>query len=260
MDFASDDAKKNENIYTHRNHAIDEGIKIFNPKINKSAMRFDVSKKGSIYWPLRAVKGVGEKASKIIEKYQPFISFEDFFERIEKRNVNKRVMDKLIAADAFRDFGKPEEILRKYYVLRKDKFPEDRENMSKISWGKLKDETLGFISQSYKNVFKKNFSKHVMDFQTYEKARIDSRVCVGGIVTSHREHKARNGKMCFLKIEDLGEHHEVVIFASVYEGIKEKPVKGCVVEIRGNKGKSPRGEIQVVIGNPSHDKVFVISK
>ncbi len=260
MNFASDDAKKNENIYTHRNHALDEGIKIFNPNINKSTMNFDVSKKGSIFWPLRAVKGAGEKAAQIIEAAQPFKSFEDFFERIEKRKVNKRVMDVLIAADSFRDFGKPEEILRKYYKLRKDNFPEDKENMSPKDWRKLKDATLGYISQSYKKVFKKNFSKHVMDLESFEKARIDSRVCIGGIVTHHHEHKARNGKMCFLKVEDLGEHHEIVIFASVYESLKNKPMKGCVVELRGNKGRSPKGEVQTVIGNPGVDKVFVISK
>jgi DNA polymerase-3 subunit alpha len=260
MDFASDDAKKNENIYTHRNHAIDEGIKIFNPHINKSTLKFDVSKKGSIYWPLRAIKGVGEKASTVIQKFQPFTSFEDFFERIEKRNVNKRVMDKLIAADAFRDFGKPEEILRKYYKLRKDPYPEDKENLTEVNWKKLKDETLGYISQSYKTVFKKNFSKHMMTKEMFDNARMDSRVCIGGIITSYREHKARNGTMCFLKIEDLGEKHDVVIFASVFETCKVKPYRGFIVEIRGNKSKSPRGELQIVVGNPSSDKVFIISK
>lgn len=265
MEFADDSLDKNENIYSHRYHCIAEGIEVINPDINGASVNFDIKRNGGIMWPLRAIKGVGGKASAIIQlarKNGKFTSMDDFMGRIEKRVVNKRVMVKLIAADAFRAFGKQEEIMRQYFVIKKEKkgYPEELEGLSDIDWQKLKDKTIGYISEPYKKTFADQFSKHVMSSQDYNNTKVNSRVCIGGLVTKMKAHKARNGEMGFLTIEDMGEKHEVVIFASVWGTLKVKPFAGHIVEIRGDKKVDNRGGgNNIVLGNPGHDKVFIIS-
>lgn len=258
LQFASDDLKKNENIYTHRQHALEEGIKFVSPSIGGAVLDFDVTKKGSICWPITAIKGIGDKAGIALNNVGKVKTFEEFFEKLNKRAANKKVIVKLIQADVFRKFGKQEDILKKYFALRKDNVPDELEGLSEFKWKQLKDSTLGYISESYKDVLKDNFTNNIMSYEQYKAAPMRSRVCVGGIVTSFREHKARNGKMAFLKVEDRFEAHDLVVFASVYQGIKDKPQTGTVVEIRGVKGISNRGEEQIVLGDPSRDKIFVL--
>lgn len=261
MEFADDSLDKNENIYTHRIHAIEEGIKMYNPSALKATTHFSINKKtGGIYWPLRAVKGVGGKAALEIQKIQPFSSLEDFMERVNKRIVNKRVMTKLIQAEAFKRFGKTEDIMRNYFKIKKEKYPEELDNLRHSDWKKKKDETLGYISQSYKQVFKDFYSDKIMSKEEFKVLGRKKFAVIGGIITKMREYKARNGKMGFLTIEDLDEKYEIVIFASVWDRLKNKPFKGDIVEIRGTKDKSPRGEDQVALGNPTRDKIIVMKK
>lgn len=258
LEFASTDFKKNENIYTHRQHAIEEGIKFTSPSISRNATEFSITPKGSIVWPIKAIKGIGDKAAVAVGKVKDIKSFEDFFKRVEKRTVNKRVMEKLIMADCFKKFGKPQDIMKEYYHSRKESMPDNYENISTFGWKQLKDDTLGYISESYKDVLKDNFSENIMSGKQFDEAQKGSRVCIGGIVTRFKEHKARNGTMAFLRVEDRLEAYDIVIFASVYPGIEEKPKTGSIVEIRGRKDISPRKEIQVVLGDTTRDKLFVL--
>lgn len=263
MEFASDDSKKNENIYTHRRHAMEEGIRFRDPSINHATVSFDLTKEGRVYWPTKAIKGVGEKASAIIAKHQPFSSMEDFMSRIEKRIVNKRVVVKLIFAGAFKQFGPTRKILRAYFKLKGEKFPEEFENFDRVSLKKLRDTTLGYISMSYKKILADNFGKSVVrSYEQFEKMPNRSRVSVGGVVTAFREIKTRNGgkRMAFVVIEDKDERYDIVVFPSFFATIKtdDMPTVGRVVQMTGTKGVSDRGDTQIVLGNPGVDKSYVI--
>lgn len=261
MDFASDDAKKNENIYTHRIHASEEGIRVINPSVNSATIKFDVTKKGSIIWPLKAIKGVGEKAAVEIKNIQPVSSLKDFMERVNKRIVNKRVMTKLIPAGVFSEFGEKEDLIKKYFKYKGENLPEEYEGLDSISWKKIQDDTLGYICDSYKEVipeFSKNIIKSYNEFLD-KKAR--SQVIVGGLVSNYREILTRNkDKMCFLTIQDKNEKYEVVVFPQGFASMKDKPHKGCIVQVNGTKGVSPRGELQIIIGNPKIDKIYILYK
>lgn len=258
LDFASDDIKKNENIYTHRYHAIENGLRINNPKINAATTRFTIGSNGSINWPLRAIKGVGDKAANEIKAVQPFSSFEEFYEKVNKRIVNKRVVQKLIFSDVFKKFGTQEEILNKYCKLKNDDIEEKYLNLNISDWKKIKDETLGYISDSYKDVFKENFSKNVMSYKQFNECSVKSKVCIGGLITKLRNYKARNGMMAFMTVEDKNEKYEIVAFASIWKNYIEGVRIGNIVEIKGIKDLSPRKELQVVIGN-SGDKIYVLA-
>lgn len=264
LEHANDDVKKNENIYSHRMHATGvEGIEFVNPAINGPALHFEIIG-GKICWPLRAIKGVGLKAAGILEGYrsqEPFKSLADFYERVDKRAVNKKVVMALVQAGAFSAWGRPEQVLREYFDLKKEKkgYPEALENLTDVQWKKIEDKHLGFISVSYKEMMADKFTKQVLTAEQFRKKPNHVRVNVGGLVTKFREYKARNGLMGFMTVEDKDESYEVVIFASSYSSLKRKPMEGAVVEVRGTKGLSPRNEVQVIVGG-SGDDVFHVAR
>jgi DNA polymerase-3 subunit alpha len=79
------------------------GISILPPDINKSEREFKIDG-GSIRFGLEAVKGVGSAAIEVILQERgkaPFVSFEDFLQRVDSRKVNKKVVESLIKAGAF---------------------------------------------------------------------------------------------------------------------------------------------------------------
>ena len=97
------------------------GIKVLPPKINKSGDTFLIAGK-SILYPFTAVKQCGAKAINAIvnerEMNGRFEDFADFYKRIDKRVVNVGVMNNLIMANCFREFGKLEEIYDQMIELR----------------------------------------------------------------------------------------------------------------------------------------------
>jgi DNA polymerase-3 subunit alpha len=86
------------------------GLKILPPHINHSDFLFNV-KGDDIYYGLGAIKGVGEAAITAIfearEKMpeQKFNTIEEFFENVDLRRVNKKVIESMIKAGAFDGFG-----------------------------------------------------------------------------------------------------------------------------------------------------------
>jgi DNA polymerase-3 subunit alpha len=102
-------------------------IKIRMADINKSTNEFrlvNIPKKqrSDIICPFKMIKGVGDKAIEAIlaeRQNGKFESLEDFFDRVDKRVVNIRVMTNLILCGAFRKLdGSVEEVYDKYIEIR----------------------------------------------------------------------------------------------------------------------------------------------
>ena len=89
-----------------------QDIPVIPPSVQTSDVGFEV-KDGKIYYALAAIKGVGEGAvSKIVSERKEngaYKSIEDFFSRIDIRQVNKRTLENLICAGAFDCFDFPRE-------------------------------------------------------------------------------------------------------------------------------------------------------
>ena len=81
------------------------GIKILRPDINKSFEYFSVEEDGNIRYAMSAVKSVGVGVVKEIvkerEKNGPFKNITDFIERVDPKNLNRRMLENLIKAGAF---------------------------------------------------------------------------------------------------------------------------------------------------------------
>jgi DNA polymerase-3 subunit alpha len=93
-----------EKITAYIQEAKEFGIEILPPDVNESLWLFNVIGT-TIRFGLGAVKGVGEGAVEEIvrerEENGPFKGFVDFCERVNLKNVNKRVMESLIKVGAF---------------------------------------------------------------------------------------------------------------------------------------------------------------
>lgn len=84
------------------------GIRVLPPDINSSRMDFHFDgKEGSIRFGLLALKNVGEAFLRAIlreREKKPFVSFDDFLDRLGGVDINKRQVEALIKAGAFDSF------------------------------------------------------------------------------------------------------------------------------------------------------------
>ncbi|MEM9331339.1 MAG: DNA polymerase III subunit alpha [Pseudomonadota bacterium] len=89
-----------------------QDITVVSPSVQTSGIGFEVGD-GRIFYALAAIKGVGEGAvAQIVserEENGPFSSIENFFSRIDIRQVNKRTLENLICAGAMDCFEYPRE-------------------------------------------------------------------------------------------------------------------------------------------------------
>ena len=79
------------------------GIKFLPADINKSSWNFTVED-DKIRIGICAFKGIGEKAFKHIEELRPFLSFDDFIDKIEARLFNKNTLNIAIVSGMLDDF------------------------------------------------------------------------------------------------------------------------------------------------------------
>ena len=85
------------------------GIPTLGPDVNESRLKFTANKKGEIRFGLAGIKGMGEAPSNAIieerEKNGPYKNIYDFIERVDLRNVNRKVLESLAYSGGFDSFG-----------------------------------------------------------------------------------------------------------------------------------------------------------
>jgi DNA polymerase-3 subunit alpha len=96
-----------EKLAEFRREAIRLGIPVEAPSVNRSGVDFDVAFEGGdgrILYSLAAIKGVGGQAVEhlvaVREAGGPFVDLADFARRISPKQLNKRVLESLVAAGA----------------------------------------------------------------------------------------------------------------------------------------------------------------
>jgi len=133
------------------NYARRHGVEVHGPDVSRSMDRFSIEK-GAIRFSLGHVKNVARSAP-VIMAAQPFTSVEDFYERVyvevtlkkggtRQQRVNKKVVESLIMAGAFDEFGTRNEVAEEYHRLRK-KSKEEPLQLSDDGWAAKEVEVIG---------------------------------------------------------------------------------------------------------------------
>ncbi len=104
-----DGAERDKFFVEHIDDCRRMGIEVLPPNINEGQVDFRVAKEGVIHFGLGAIKGVGFKAVEAIVKARenggPFLSLDDFFERVGTKEVGAGCVETLIHAGAFDYLG-----------------------------------------------------------------------------------------------------------------------------------------------------------
>ena len=240
-------------------------INLIPPDVNSSSREFTVDG-NDICFGLVAVKGVGDGAIDAIvdarEQGGSFKSLQDFCERVDTKQVNKRAVESLILSGAFdsleghraQHIENLDNIMR---VAQNAQAERDRGQMSLFGNGEeaptatvtLTDapeydplerlmrekEQLGFYVsghplEEYSDIIENYTSAST---QTLIAHRIDSEVDVAGMITEVKNITTKKGDpMAVIGLEDLEGAIEVVIFPGAYKTAGDL-VEGRVVWIRG---------------------------
>lgn len=233
--------------------------------------RFPVPEGSAIRFGMAAVKNVGEGPVQVIidarRKGGPFKSLEDFCDRVDLRQVNKRALECLIKVGALDRFGKRSQLLAVldqmvgasasvhdardsgqlsiFDLMMGGSAPqasvspirlpelEEVKGREKLQWEK---ELLGVYSISHP------LQQMGIDFKkvtTCSCAELDETydgkgVTLAGVITNIRTINTKKGdQMAFVQLEDLQGGCEVVFFPKAYADYKEKLVVDAVVIVKG---------------------------
>lgn len=259
------------------------GIDVLPPDVNESLVNFTVVGQ-KIRFGLAAVKNAGRAAiENIIEARRqdgPFKSFQDFCNRVDNRQVSKRVIESLIKGGAMDSLGAHRaQLLNSVDICVElaQKRQKDRENgqISLFDLGgsvDVMDETTAelpdvpkFLPKQMlameKEVLGLYISGHPLEeFAPQLKEKVshvtaqlaelpdDTGVVVGGVVTGLRKITTRSGEpMVFMQLEDLVGTVEVIIFPRVYRENSALIVPDAPILVRGRVNYNTRDEQTKVI-------------
>ena len=225
------------------------GIEVLPPDINESLKNFTVvPNEEKIRFGLKAVKNVGENVIDAITEERKlngkFKSVTDFLKRVNSKDINKKSMESLAKAGAFDQFEERNKLLQNMEKLleysrdihknkqngQKGLFDSSANfssgitlgpaacatNFEKLSWEK---ELLGLYVTSHPlDNYKELLKKKASPLENLGSAISKQRIKVGGIISSIKKIITKTGKpMLFVKLEDLTDKAEIVVFPNVIE-------------------------------------------
>jgi DNA-directed DNA polymerase III PolC len=233
------DIRKNnlDDMILNRRAAIDMGVKFVTPHINRSKEHFYVDG-NEVVWSLRSIKGVGEGAAKVIVHNQPYVSFEDFWNRVDKSKVKYNNIEALIMAGAMDDFGDRRDLLDQLVDLdnsrKKSGLKKRKKSYSDTDLMMAFYHSMGFFEKSIKLI--RDFSPDVVFEKEFRERASKEVLKIGGMVSSIRKISTKNGdQMAFVTLIDLDELFEVTVFPSEWAKVSNKISVGSIVEICGVK-------------------------
>ena len=245
-------------------------IEVLPPHINKSFEDFRVVKENSkkiIRFGLAAIKNVGKNLVEAIikerEKNGPFKSIQNFLERIDHKDLNKKSIEALIKAGVFSGMEDRKVLLDNLdYLLKylkeskktnetsqetlfssnilKPDFSLKKENSAslkeKLKWEKdllgvfVSGHPLDFIKDSNKIRYK------IADL--YPLSDLTSPIEIIGLVSEIKKIVTKNGnQMLFVKIEDQTGSIETIVFPDTLQKTFIAWQKNKILKIKGNLTK-----------------------
>ena len=223
-------------------------IEVLPPDINESFRNFSVvPKQKKIRFGLLAIKNVGHNVVEAIIKERKkgrYKSFTDFISRINSKDLNKKSLESLIKTGVFDKFEERNKLLTNLEgvlsfnrEMQRAQANGQESLFSKISsiipsfklkptkpadsWQNLlwEKELLGlYISSNPLEKFKNILEKKTFPLNEIKSGVFNHKIRVGGIISSIKKILTRKGQpMLFMKLEDLTDKVEVVVFPGVIE-------------------------------------------
>lgn len=262
-------------------------IEVLSPDVNESLKNFTVvPNENKIRFGLLAIKNVGENIIDVIteerKKNGPFKSIRDFIQRVSSKDLNKKSMESLIKAGAFDNLGERNQLLTNLENLleysrelqkkrangQKGLFESPSfsnseltltpavfaTNLEKLGWEK---ELLGlYVSSHPLEEYRKTLEGKTFSLSKLSTDLTNKKVKVGGIISSIKKIITKTGKpMLFMKLEDLTDKTEIVVFPSIIErnpgALQENKVvfiKGRI-DNRNNELKIVAEEVEEIINS-----------
>jgi DNA polymerase-3 subunit alpha len=219
------------------------GLTMLPPDINQSIYRFEPVSKTDIRYGLGAIKGSGEAAIGAIvaerEANGPFKGLFDLTRRVDKRYLNRRVLEALVKAGAFDTINDHRASLMASVGAALETADraarsggqvglfgealEGGEDLVEVPhWSDLdkliqEKSALGYFFSGHP------FTSYLSEVSGFAKRQLNSLepardpVMLAGIVVSLRVQMTRRGKMLILLLDDATAQVEVVIFNELYD-------------------------------------------
>jgi DNA polymerase-3 subunit alpha len=259
------------------------GITILPPDINQSRYRFEPVDDGQIRYGLGAIKGSGEAAVNAIVDARnaggPFTGLFDLARRVDKRFLNRRVLESLVKAGAFDTLNPNRASLMASVAsamsaadqiarggtqdsLFGDTEPTQIGNpyVETAPWDereKLLQEksAIGFYLSGHP------FSAYVDELASFVRQRLAELEparepkLLAGIIVSIRTQMSRRGKMAIVLLDDGTTSLEVVVFSETFESHREWLREDELLIVEGRVSRDDySGGLRVTA-----DKVFDLS-
>ncbi|RFU67727.1 DNA polymerase III subunit alpha [Bacillus sp. V59.32b] len=251
-----------------------KGIPVLAPSINKSVYSFHVESEG-IRFSLGAIKGVGGTVLREIFQARRQKKFEDLFDfclRVSGKIVNRKILEVLIHAGAFDDFGEDRatlvasidvalshaELVKPDGENQFDLF-ESNEFSLKPKYMKVKPMDMENKLSQEKSVLGLYLSNHPVTsylsiFQHFGAVSIDSalltsekKVLLGVYITAFKSIRTKKGElMAFMAISDEGGDLEAVVFPNVYKNQMSLFQKGMILMLKGTL-EEREGKKQLIV-------------
>ncbi|HRG71026.1 MAG TPA: DNA polymerase III subunit alpha [Thauera aminoaromatica] len=260
----SSDLDNTDTVKIFYEDTLANGIKVLPPDVNASDYRFVPVDRKTIRYGLGAVKGVGEPAVRAIlaahEKGGDFRDLFDFCERVDRRMVNRRVIEALIRAGAMDTLpghkGLDRAQLMATVALAMEAAEQAAANamqgglfdlmpeaagaapeFAKVrAWTereRLKEEKLAigfFLSGHPFNAFKPEVRRFVRRTLAQLEPSRDITM-LAGVVMEQRTKVGNRGKMAFVLLDDGTEPREVTVYSEVLEASRGKIVTDEVLVV-----------------------------
>ena len=228
--------KKKEEIIEAIKDCRRYGFKFKPLSINTSSWEFTIDEDGYINIGFCALKAFGYKAYEELVQNRPYISLEDFLDKVKKKNLGKRNVEPMILIEAFEEFNNDYEEVYEEYISLISKEPQEtikvarQELVINSSLSDREEMLLGgrFISDP----------SNYLDSFNFNNIKIKAMFSCEGCIVDVKNIKDKNkNNMAFLTLATGDGYIDCTVFSNTYTKYKSLIKKDNSVIIKAKKDK-----------------------